>query len=214
VGSKIFLKLKVARQFIVGEKWLQTETIHCREKKGCKRKMKDICDDNLNFMSLSNFDRLVKLAEEVFAVRSDPSQLNVDQDVIGRLLRLHPSTLSEERDAGGPVAWLLLIPTTMTLMNRFLADEINERELFDLTPEDIPYEAIYLCSGLVLEEYRRKGITKKLALEAIAAIRKDHPIRALFSWAFTKEGDRVAEKIAELTGLPLYKKGGGKNVNP
>lgn len=146
------------------------------------------------------------LAEEVFAVKSDPSQLNVDQYVIERLLRMHPLTLSEERDSNGPVAWLLLIPTTLDLMNRFIAGQINERELFDRTPLDVPYQAVYLCSGLVLEEYRRKGITKKLALEAIASIRKDHPIQALFSWAFTGEGDRAAEKIAGLTELPLFKR--------
>jgi hypothetical protein len=157
-------------------------------------------------MSLSNFERLVQLAEEVFAVKSDPSQLNVDQEVIERLFRIHPSTVSEQRDENGPVAWLLVIPTTMDLMKRFLAEEITERELFNLTPLDTAYEAIYLCSGLVLEEYRRKGITKKLALQAIEAIRKDHPIKTLFSWAFSTEGDRAAERIAELVELPLFKR--------
>jgi hypothetical protein len=146
------------------------------------------------------------LAEEVFSVRTDPSQLNVDQQVIERLFRIHPSTVSEERDENGPVAWLLVIPTTTELMERFLSEEITERELFDLTPLDVPYETVYLCSGLVLEEYRRKGITKRLALKAIEDIRKDHPIKALFSWAFTEEGDRAAERIAELVDLPLKKR--------
>ena len=157
-------------------------------------------------MPLSNFERLVQLAEQVFAVKSDPSQLNVDQDVIERLFRIHPSTVSEERDENGPVAWLLVIPTTVDLMNRFLAEEITERELFNLTPLDTSYEAIYLCSGLVLEEYRRKGITKQLALQAIEAIRKDHPVKVLFSWAFSIEGDLAAERIAELAGLHLLKR--------
>jgi hypothetical protein len=146
------------------------------------------------------------LAEEVFSVRTDPSQLNVDQNVIERLFRIHPSTVSEERDENGPVAWLLVIPTTTELMERFLSEEITERELFDLTPLDVPYEAVYLCSGLVLEEYRRKGITRRLAMKAIEDIRKDHPVKALFSWAFTEEGDRAAERIAELTALPLKKR--------
>lgn len=157
-------------------------------------------------MPLSNFERLVKLAEEVFAVKNDPSQLNVDQDVIVRLFGIHPFTVSEFRDENGPVAWLLVIPTTTELMNRFLAEDITERELFDMTVPDTVYEAIYLCSGLVLEEYRRKGIIKQLALNAIDSIRKDHPIKALFSWAFTEEGDLAAERVAELAGLPLFKR--------
>jgi len=45
---------------------------------------------------------------------------------------------------------------------------------------------------MVLEEYRRKGITKQLALEAIEEIRKDHPLKVLFVWSFTEEGNLAA----------------------
>jgi GNAT superfamily N-acetyltransferase len=157
-------------------------------------------------MSLSNLERLIKLADEVFAVKSDPSQLDVDADVLNRLLRMHPVTLSEYNEGNGPCAWVLLIPTTIDLMNRFVSGEITERELYELTPLDIPYEAIYLCSALVLDEYRRKGITKKLALDAIEEIQKKHPLKAAFVWAFSPEGDRAAEVIAQQAGLPLFKR--------
>jgi GNAT superfamily N-acetyltransferase len=89
-------------------------------------------------------------------------------------------------------------------MNRFLKCEISEKELFELTPLDRAYEALYLCSALVLEEYRRKGITKQLALTSIENIRRDHPVKALFVWPFSKEGDLTSEAIARLTALPLY----------
>lgn len=157
-------------------------------------------------MAKSNFERLIQLADEVFSVKSDPSQLDVDQSVRDRLLRMHPSTLSEYKEGNGPCAWVLLIPTTLDLMNRFVSCEITEKELYELTPLDVPYEAIYLCSALVLDEYRRKGITKKLALDAIEKIREKHPLKAAFVWAFSPEGDRAAEVIAELAGLPLYKR--------
>lgn len=91
-------------------------------------------------------------------------------------------------------------------MNRFLENEISEKELFDLTPLDTTYEAVYLCSALVLEEYRRKGITKQLALTAIENMHKDYPLKAAFVWAFSPEGDMAAEKIAGLAGMPLYKR--------
>jgi GNAT superfamily N-acetyltransferase len=104
------------------------------------------------------------------------------------------------------VAWLLVIPTTSDLMNRFLAKEITEKELFNLAPPDTAYEALYLCSALVLEEYRRKGIIKQLALKAIEDIRKDHPLKCLFVWAFSKEGDLASEALSVLTELPLYKR--------
>jgi GNAT superfamily N-acetyltransferase len=157
-------------------------------------------------MALSNFERMIQLAEDVFAFKSDPDQLDVDQEVMARLQRIHPATVSEQDDGNGPVAWVLLIPTTLDLMNRFLNHEISEKELFTLTPEDSVYETLYLCSALVLEEYRRKGIAKKLLLNAIEQIRRDHPLKALFVWAFSKEGDLASEAIARLTSLPLYKR--------
>jgi len=158
----------------------------------------------------TNFERMIQLAEEVFATKNDPDQLDVNQEVIERLHKMHPSTLSEYDDGNGPVAWILLIPTTTELMNRFLESEISEKELFDLTPLETTYEALYLCSAMVLEEYRRKGITKRLALEAIQNIRKDHPLKSLFVWPFSREGDLASETLARLVSLPLYKRSAHK----
>ncbi len=157
-------------------------------------------------MASLNLERMIQLAEDVFAVKTDPDQLDVNQDVMERLLSIHPSTVSEFVEGDGPVAWVLVIPTTSDLMNRFLKTEISERELFDLTPLGETYDALYLCSALVLEEYRRKGIAKRLTLHAIEEIRKDHPLKALFVWAFSHEGDLGSETIANLAALPLYKR--------
>lgn len=103
-------------------------------------------------MALSNFERLIQLADEVFAVKNDPTQLDVDEKVLKRLKRMHPATVADEDDGNGPVAWVLVIPTNLELMNRFLKNEISEKELFDLTPLEATYEALYLCAALVLEE--------------------------------------------------------------
>lgn len=157
-------------------------------------------------MPLSNFERMLQLAEQVFATKSDPNQLDINQEVIERLQRIHTATVSEYDDGNGPVAWVLLIPTTLDLMNKFLENKISEKDLFDLTPLDTTYEALYLCSALVLEEHRRQGIAKRLALNAIEKIRNDHPLKSLFTWAFSKEGDTGSETIARLTSLPLYKR--------
>lgn len=157
-------------------------------------------------MPLSNYERLIQLADEVFAVKNDPKQLNVNQQVIERLKKIHPATVSEFDEGNGPVAWVLVIPTTLVLMNSFLENKISEKELFELTPLDKTYEALYLCSALVLEEYRRKGIAKRLAIKAINDIRINYPLKALFVWAFTKEGDLASEAIARLAGIPLLKR--------
>jgi ribosomal protein S18 acetylase RimI-like enzyme len=157
-------------------------------------------------MTKSNIERLIQLAEEVFAVKNDPDQLDVDQKVIERLKKIHPSTISEYNDGNGPVAWVLVIPTTIDLMKKFLESSITEKELFEQTPTDAQFEALYLCSALVLKEYRRKGIVRELTISAINTIRKDHPLKTLFVWSFSKEGDLTAETVARITFLLLSKK--------
>jgi len=157
-------------------------------------------------MTLSNLERMIQLADDVFDIKSDPDQLDVNQEVIERLRLIHPATVSEYDNGKGPVAWLLVMPTSTELMNRFLKCEISEKELFELTSPDETYEAIYLCSALVLEDYRRKGITKQLVTEAVGKIRQDHPIKALFVWAFSKEGDLASETISKLVSLPLLRR--------
>jgi len=157
-------------------------------------------------MSKSNFERLIELSDEVFSSRTDPDQLNVNEKVMEHLQLIHPDTISEYDDGNGPVCWILCIPTTLDLMNQFINKEISERELYELTPLNAKYEAIYMCSALLLEEFRGKGIAQKVGMKAIENIMLDHSIKALFFWSFSKEGEKLADKASDLLGLPLYKR--------
>ena len=162
-------------------------------------------------MPVNNYERMIQLAEDVFAAREDPDQLHVNPVVMSRLMEIHPSTIMEYNEGNGPVAWVLVIPTTTELMHRFLRNEISESELFAQTPVRAKYEALYLCSALVLGEYRRKGITRSLITKAITNISQDHPLKSLFVWPFTDEGEKTAEMIASQVSLPLYKR---ENLKP
>jgi len=150
---------------------------------------------------------MMRLAEEFFDMKNDPDQIAVDEAVIARLGAIHPRTLSEERDENGPVAWILVIPTTTAVMEAFVRGGINERELLERTPPGAKYEALYLCSALVLPERRGKGLARSLTLDAVGAVRRDHPIRALFYWGFSGGGDALAASVARACGLPLYRRG-------
>ena len=152
---------------------------------------------------MNNYERLIQLAEDSFAAHEDPDQLLVDMQVLARLRRLHPATVAERAEADGPVAWVLLIPTTLALMEQFLAGTITEKQLYERTPDKGPYEAVYLCSALVLEEHRGHGISKELTVEALQRIRRDHPVQVLFNWPFSLEGASVAQAVAVQTGLPM-----------
>ena len=154
---------------------------------------------------LPNFNRMLQLIDEVFATRQDPNQLQVTQKEIKKLAKLHPATISELADESGPVIWVLLIPTTASIMNDFLAGKISEKEILDKTKPKEKYTCIYLCSVTTLPEYRNKGESKKLCLQAIQHICKDNPIQTLFVWPFTKEGELLADVIAHSCKLPLLK---------
>jgi predicted GNAT family acetyltransferase len=157
-------------------------------------------------MALSNYERMIQLADEVFSSRNDPDQLNLDENVMEHLQLIHPDTISEYDNGNGPVCWILCIPTTLDLMTQFINKEISERELYELTPLNTKYEAIYLCSALLLEEFRGKGIAQRLGGKALENIKIDHSIKALFFWPFSKEGEKLADKASRLMGLPLFKR--------
>jgi len=157
-------------------------------------------------MAVSNYERMIELADKVFSSRTDPDQLNMDENVMEHLQLIHPATISEYDDGNGPVCWILCIPTTSDLMTQFINKEISERELYELTPLNTKYEAIYLCSALLLEEFRGKGIAQRVGAKAIENIKLDHSIKALFFWSFSKEGEKLAKKASVLMGLPLYQR--------
>jgi hypothetical protein len=153
-----------------------------------------------------NFKRMIALIDEVFATRNDPDQLQVNEKAIKKLNKIHEATLSEHSTADGPAVWVLLIPTTASIMNDFLSGKISEQGILDNTPLKTDYQTIYLCSATALPEFRGKGITKKICLDAIAKIKETHKIDSLFVWSFTKEGAELARKIAKECDLPLMEK--------
>jgi len=157
---------------------------------------------------MSNLARMVALADEFFGARADPDQLVVDADVMEKLRGIHPSTLSEACNEDGPIAWVLLIPTTHQRMERFVRGELGERQLLEIPETGPRFEALYLCSALVLPEYRGKGIARRLAADAIEAMVEDFPIKELFVWGFSTEGSALAKSLARSSGLPLYERRG------
>jgi len=157
--------------------------------------------------SQEKLKRMIQLADKFFGANSDPEQILVSQkEIKKKLQRIHPATMTEKRTAKGPVAWMLILPTTNNLMKQFIKKKISERELLEKTPLKVQYESIYLCSALVLPEYRRKGLAKNLAITAIKSIQKQYQINALFYWAFSIEGKKFAISIAKELSIPLYKR--------
>ncbi len=154
----------------------------------------------------NNFERMLELVTEFFDARNDPDQVSVTVEERDRLFAIHHATLSEMANADGPMVWILLIPTTAATMNRFLSGAISERQLLEETQPGETYDAIYLCSASVLPEFQRKGLAKKVTVDAINSIMQDHPIKDLYYWPFSEEGRAAANAVAREVGLPVHEK--------
>jgi GNAT superfamily N-acetyltransferase len=157
-------------------------------------------------MAQNNLERMIQLAGEFFQAHNDPDQISVDEEIMRRLKELHPATITQEEDENGPIAWILIIPTTDHIMKDFIAKAINENELLKLTSKNSAFTALYLCSALVLPECRGKGIARRLTVSAIKSIQLQHPIKSLFYWSFSPEGEHLALSVAKETGLPILKR--------
>jgi ribosomal protein S18 acetylase RimI-like enzyme len=144
------------------------------------------------------------LIEDVFNTDNDPTQLGFNEGDIEKLISLSPHTLQEAANQDGPYAWVSVFPTSLNLMNQFMTGLIDERQLFDCTNEETPKEVVYLCSAIVLPEFRSQGIALKLTAQAIEALKLVYPISAALIWPFSDNGLRLAERAAETCGITLH----------
>ncbi len=150
-----------------------------------------------------NLIRLLELVDAVFETRNDPSQIGFSDEDMAKMGELHEACLQEASNTDGPIAWVSVIPTSNELMTLFVNEKITERELFDLTTVQTPQEAVYLCSAIVLPEFRHSGVAFNLSVSAIRAMQMDNNITHVFVWPFTNEGESLASKIAHACGIPL-----------
>jgi len=151
-----------------------------------------------------NLNRLLQIVDQVFETRNDPTQIGFSEHDMAKMARLNEACLQESSLEEGPIAWVAVIPTSLDLMNRFIAQEITERELFDSTTLQTPQEALYLCSAVVLPEHRRSGVAFNLCVSAIRSMQSDGNILCAFVWPFSDEGKTLASKIAKSCSIPLY----------
>jgi len=155
-------------------------------------------------MKNENLERMIRLADEFFDAKSDPMQISVGAETMELLRSIHPNTMGEIRNKKGPIAWALVLPTTSTLMKAFISKKISEKDLLMKTPLKIKYDALYLCSVLVLPEERGKGLAKRLLRKSIKAIKRKHPIGCFFYWGFSREGKGLASVLGKEFDLPVY----------
>ena len=147
-------------------------------------------------------DKMLDIGEQFFGTANDPDQMPATRESFYKLQRLHPKTVIYRLEKGEPISWVVVLPTSAELMEKFLRGEINERELLDLTEPQDKYEALYLCAAFTVSEYRRRGYVIEMFKEAINAIPHVQDVK-LFAWLFSQEGRRLTEKLNSVLGTKI-----------
>lgn len=147
-------------------------------------------------------DKIFEITERFFGTANDPDQMPVNKESLRKLQELHPKSFIYKTDNDEPISWVVVLPTSDELMKKFLDNEINERELLNLTQPQDRYEALYLCSAFTVPEHRGKGYAAALFQEAITQIPHSKDVK-LFAWPFSEEGKQLADKLSSIFGKKI-----------
>lgn len=150
-----------------------------------------------------------RVSEEYFRTHEDPGQLQVGEET-AKWIYKNMNYLNLIKYNERVIGYSFAFPANRREMEEFVSGKINEAELFErikgLSFKGCP-EAIYLCASVVKEEFRRKGLAGQGFVKIIDRIIGDTEKRPiLFYWGYSKEGDKLAEKVSRSTGLELRKR--------
>lgn len=139
--------------------------------------------------------KMSEIAEKIFVTQDDPNQIPITQESKDKLDKLTPHWLKYRLDENNnPIAWVVVVPTTKEIAQRFLNGSITEKQILDETAPMDKYSALYLCSTITIPEHRNKGLATELIKEAIYNISKTDDY-ILFAWPFSIEGTGLIEKL-------------------
>ncbi len=162
---------------------------------------------DLGNLKRKNMDITSEMAQDYFGMQTDPNQIPAMNENRDWIFNNIPDYLNIIKSGDEIIGYALLLPCSISMMNKFIQRRINESKLFEeIKRMKIPKnpEAIYLCAAFIKKEYQNKGLATNACLNMIDKITqkgKNKPI--LFYLKFSEEGEKVATKISRLTGLEL-----------
>ena len=143
------------------------------------------------------------MAEALFGTANDPDQIPVTDESLHRLRALAPDTVLQLRVDGQLAAWVVAVPTTRDIMERFLAGHCTEADVLTATAPAAIYAACYLCAAVTLPRFRRRGYAGRL-VRALAARLPLAADAVWFGWPTTAEGAACAPYLPAIVPGPVY----------
>ncbi len=144
------------------------------------------------------------IAERIYGTASDPQMIAVKPESVEKLNNLGSKWFFYELDQNSrPISWIVVLPTQIELMKKFLGKEISEQQLLDQTKSEKHYKALYLCSAITIPEYRRQGLAFNLLTQAIRHYQGKHHTEQFFSWPLSPEGSALVYRLQKDLNLTI-----------
>jgi ribosomal protein S18 acetylase RimI-like enzyme len=159
------------------------------------------------YLSLEDNIKTGELAESFFKMEENPDQIPATIENCEWINANIPECDNVIKDDGEIIGYTLIMPCTKDLMEKFLAKEITENEMFEKIKLHVDYnnfDTIYICAMTINPDYRGRGLASEGLIKSIKKIvgaRKIKPI--LFYWKQTEEGQKVCKKVADLLKFEL-----------
>jgi hypothetical protein len=157
-------------------------------------------------LNLEIEQKMDKISEEIFGTEKDPTQIPITHESGEKLEKLSPNWINYRLDdKGEPVSWVVVVPTTREIAEKFLSNEITEKEILDLSSPQDHYSGLYLCAAVTVPEYRRMGLAIKLMQETIESIPTTEDC-LIFAWSYSSEGGMLINKLEKVLGKKINTK--------
>lgn len=158
----------------------------------------------ITFPNNEDLEKMNAIAIELFQTENDDTQASPTLEKCLQVIKKDKyNYISINDDKGEPIAWSLVMPTSLEVMDNFLSEEITERELLETSRSDDKFEALYLFSVIVLPEHRRKGLGQFLFKTQIKYFKDKYNISELYSWWFSEEGKKLGDSLEKDLGIEI-----------
>lgn len=141
----------------------------------------------------------MEIAEAIFDTENDPDQMPINEESIVKLDEIYKDWLETEFDEKGePISWSVILPTQKNLAEKFIRNEITEKELLDFTKPQEVFNALYIVSVITIPEKRNMGLAQKVIKRSILKVPLEKN-SLIFAWASTEDGKKLISKINKKT---------------
>lgn len=161
-------------------------------------------------ISEKDFWDVCKLHFEEFNVDKDLEQIQSESISWERLINCECEQECIIKESERVLGSSYIILTSNELADKFLSAEINENDLLLNSRKIKKFDCIYLCSAIILPEFRNKGFifesSKRVIANSIEEFGMQFP--KLFYWPFSNIGEKLSKKIANYFKFEILKKEG------